>query len=200
MIRTKILPRQRNPGFLFHDHDQCNDHTHKLRQSSTKRSPNRSKAKISHKQIIQPDIHHTRNCNKIHRTFGIPEPTKNRTDNVIRRNTRNPNKTHRKISHSSSYRFRRGRHHRYNWMNKKKQDHHQPNSNSHKQSNRVSNRPGSTFFVPGTDCLCNGNRRTHGKTDDHNSDHMHNLAADRDSSSTRDSLKLTNDKKVSHAI
>lgn len=43
MIRTKILPRQRNPGFLFHDHDQCNDHTHKLRQSSTKRSPNRTK-------------------------------------------------------------------------------------------------------------------------------------------------------------
>ena len=65
----------------------------------------RSHGHDTNKQIVQSDICHARNRNKIHRAFGISEPAEDRADDIIGCNKRNPDKADEQILYCSLHRF-----------------------------------------------------------------------------------------------
>ena len=56
------------------------------------------------------------------------------------------------------------------------------------------------FGVFGPNRLADGYGRSHGKPYDHDSQHMHNLAADRDGGNLCHAVELTDNKEVHHTI
>ena len=95
---AETVSGKRKSGLLTFNGNQCKQNTARLGKCCAKRSTGSSQMEKSDKQIIQYNIHRTCNCDEIHRTFRIPESAENRTDHIIRRNKRNPEKTDRQIS------------------------------------------------------------------------------------------------------
>ena len=95
---AETVSGKRKSGLLTFNGNQCKQNTARLGKCCAKRSTGSSQMEKSDKQIIQYNIHCTCNCDEIHRTFRIPQSTENRTDHIIRRNKRNPEKTDRQIS------------------------------------------------------------------------------------------------------
>ena len=154
----------------------------------------------SDKQIIQQNIHNTGNRNKIHRTFRISQSAENRTDHIIRRNKRNPEKTDCQISCCPGNSLRRRRHHRNNWLYKKQKQNRQHQRNPHKQSHRISHKHRSPFLIARPNRLSNRNRGSHRQPNDHHRQHMHHLAPDRNRRRTGNPIKLPHNKKIRHPI
>ena len=95
---AETVSGKRKSGLLTFNGNQCKQNTTRLGKCCAKRSTGSSQMEKSDKQIIQYNIHRTCNCDEIHRTFRIPQSAENRTDHIIRRNKRNPEKTDRQIS------------------------------------------------------------------------------------------------------
>jgi len=94
-----------NTDLLFVDRYKRDRDTDGLCQCRTKCGSDRSHGHDTNKQIVQSDICHTRNRNKIHRAFGISEPAEDRADDIIGCNKRNPDKADEQILYCSLHRF-----------------------------------------------------------------------------------------------
>ena len=86
---AETVSGKRKSGLPAFNGSQCKQDAECLRKRCAKRSTGSSQMEKSDKQIIQYNIHRTRNCDEIHRTFRIPQSAENRTDHIIRRNKRN---------------------------------------------------------------------------------------------------------------
>ena len=106
----KVCLTNRDTNFLLSNHQQSHKHTDCLGKGGAECCTNWPHMQCPHQQVIQTDIDYAGNGNKIHGSLGIPQPTENGTDDVIRCNEWNPKKANGKIGNGSCHSIFRRRH------------------------------------------------------------------------------------------
>ena len=168
-------------GFLQRDtlslqnHEQRHDYADCLGYRCTQRCSGRSKTEHTHKQIVQADIGGTGYGDKVHGTFAVTHTTENRTDNVIRCDKGDADKTDGQVRRRAAYGFCRSGHCRNDRANQHKQDCHQRDGYRHKECHSIAHILCSLVAVTRTDGLPDADGRSHRKPDDHHREHVHDL-------------------------
>lgn len=130
----------------------------------------------------------------------VPHATENGTDHIVRRDEGNADKADCQIVDGAVNSVCRGGHEGRNGLYQGHQNNGEHYGNSHKDSNGIANACGGFLFVIAADGLADKNRGTHGKTHDHDGEHVHDLGADGNSGRIRNATELADDVQVSHSI
>ena len=192
-LRFEVCPVQGKSVLFFYKKNKGNSDTDRLGKRRAKSSSGRSQMESSHKDVIQNNIHDAGDGDEIHGTFGVTHTAQNGTDDVICGDKRNSDEADREIRNRSVYRFGRSGHDGYDRFYQQKQYNRQYKGKQQEQGYGISDIRGSLLPVIGTDRLTDTDGCSHGKSDDHNGEHMHDLGADGNGSGTCYTLKLPDD-------
>lgn len=164
------------------------------------RRAGRAQPEQADEQVIQRDIDDAGQRDKIHRGFGIAQTSENGTDDIVRRDERNSQKTYRQIARRSVNRlFRRG-HGMNDQTDGQDQNGGQRDGQSHKQRRGVADVKSRAFFFVRADRLRDTDGGAHRQTDDHDCQHMHDLRSDGHGRNGGDGIVLADDKQVGHTV
>lgn len=171
---TEIALFQNN-AFPFEDHSQRNGYADRLRKRCAKRRARRSQSQSAHKKIVQSDIRGAGHGDEVHRAFAVAQTAENGTDDIVRRDKRDPDQADDEIGGCAVRCFCRGGHHGNDGANQYKQNYHQRDGNRHKQRHGVSDVLRGLLSVSCANGLPDADGGSHGKPYDHDGEHMHDL-------------------------
>ena len=149
---------------------------------------------------IKSDVANASNGDEIHGAFAVAHAPKNGGENIICRDKRNAEEADGEIRNGGCDRLRRRRHDGCDRAHRKKQKPHEHNGKAHKQRDGIPDALGGSFSVPRADGVCNADGCSHGKPDDHDREHVHNLRPDGDGGGIGNACELPDDEQIRHAV